>query len=294
MQPRSPAYWHRLGMVEVMQGDSKSALSHFRKAVELKPDYGPAINDIVYSYTKGKQFDAALAELDRLATMPGSSQDEIHRIRGQVFLAKGDMSAAEREFRKAIELNPQNYQTYILLAQLNMQRNNVPQALKDVDQLIAKNGKLGPAYLLKAYYLQVGKDTPGAIANYRKALELDSENPVAANNLAWLLCENNSNLEEALSLAKAARKKVPEDPEVADTLGWIYYKMKNYTLAVDQLLFSVNNRKQPRAEHYFHLGMTYYAKGDLILAKQTLRKSLELSPSFPGAAEARKILQLPS
>ena len=159
-----------------MQGDSAAALAHFRKAVELKPDFIAAINDIVYLHLKGKQFDAALAELDRLSKLPSAPQDEIHRFRGQVYLAKGDASAAEREFRKAIELNPQNYQTYIMLGQLNMQRNNIPQALKEVDQLIARNNKLGPAFLLKGYYLQVAKDIPGAMANYRKALELDPQN----------------------------------------------------------------------------------------------------------------------
>jgi tetratricopeptide (TPR) repeat protein len=290
MQPQNSGYWHRLATVEAMQGDNASALAHLRKALELKPDLAVAINDTLYLHLKAKNFDAALAELDRLAKS-SSPQDEIHRFRGQVFSAKGDTASAESEFRKAIEINPKNYQAYILLGQLNMQRNNIPQAIKEVDQLIAQNNKLPAVFLLKGYYLQIGKDIPGAIASYRKTLELDSENPVAANNLAWLLCESNGNLEEALTLAKAARKKASEDPDIADTLGWIYYKMKNHTLAVDQLLFSVNNRKQPKAEHYYRLGMAYYAKGDLILAKQTLRKSLEMDSKIPGADDARKIIK---
>jgi tetratricopeptide (TPR) repeat protein len=149
-----------------------------------------------------------------------------------------------------------------------------------------------PAFLLKAYYLSLAKDVAGAIANYRKSLELDPENAFAANNLAWLLCENNLDLNEALSLARSARKKFPDSPEFADTLGWIHYKQRNYVLAVDQLLFSVNNRPQPSAENYYHLGMAYYAKGDKILAKQTLRRSLELKSDFPGAEEVRNILKL--
>ena len=77
---------------------------------------------------------------------------------------------------------------------------------------------------------------------------------------------------------------------MADTLGWIYYRKKNYTLAVDQFLFSVNNKRQPKADLYYHLGLAYSAKGDGTLAKQALRKALELDPSFQGAAEARKII----
>jgi tetratricopeptide (TPR) repeat protein len=290
INPQNSLYWYRLGVIETMESDTESALKHFRKAVELQPGLVLAINDITYLYVKAGQFEAALSELDRLEKL-SSPKDEIHRYRGQVYLAKGDSQSAEAEFRKSIEINPQNYQNYILLGNLNVQKKNIPQAIKEVDQLISKNNKLPYAFLMKAYYLQIAKDASGAMSNYRKVLELDKENPVAANNLAWLMCEGNINLEEAQSLAKVARKKAPDDPEVADTLGWIYYKLKNYTLAVDQLLFSINNRKQPSALHYYHLGMALYGKGDLAPAKQNLRKALELNPGITGADEIRAILK---
>jgi tetratricopeptide (TPR) repeat protein len=289
LHPKNALYWHRLGVVEVMKGESTAALQHFKKSLEIQPNYIPAANDILYVLLQSKKLDQALAELDGWSKL-GGPQDEIHRFRGQIYLAKGDQASAEIEFRKTIEVNPRNNQTYLYLAQMKMQQKKIPEAIKEVDKLIAGNNKYMPAYMLKAYYLQVSKDIPGAIASYRKTLELDPENPIAANNLAWLLVENNLNLEEALSLAKTARKKRPEEPELADTLGWIYYRMKNYTLAIDQLLFSVNNRQQPRAESYYRLGLAYQAKGDALLAKQTLRKALEVNPSFPEAAEARKIL----
>ena len=66
--------------------------------------------------------------------------------------------------------------------------------------------------------------------------------------------------------------------------------MNHHTLAVDQLLFSVNTGR-PKPENYYRLGIAYYAKGDLVLARQTLRKALEMDSSFEGAAEARSVLQ---
>jgi pentatricopeptide repeat protein len=293
LQPGNAAHWNRLGIVEAARGDPASGLLHFRKAVELKPDFIAAINNLVVVQLRNKKYDEALTELGGLSKR-GAPQDEIHRLSGQVYLAKGEDAAAERELRKAIEVNPQNYQSYILLGQMNAQRNNIPQALKEVDQLIAVNAKFVPAYLLKAFYLDSSKDVAGAIENYRRVLQIDPENTIAANNLAWLLCENGTTFEEALSLAQSARRKFPDDPEIADTLGWVYYKMRNYTLAVDQLSFSISHRQNPVAEHYYRLGMAFYGKGDLRMAQQTLRKSLELNPNLSGAEEARKILRLPS
>jgi tetratricopeptide (TPR) repeat protein len=207
----------------------------------------------------------------------------------------GDPDAAEKEWRKTIELNPQNFQAYTLLGQLYLKQNKIPQAIKEIDKLIAQDEKLAPedlqtAYLQKAYYLQLSKDIQGAVENYRKVLELDSQNLIALNNLAWLLADNDLDLEEALALAKEAKKKFPQSSEVADTLGWAYYKMKRYILAADQLLFSVNNRDQPTAENYYRLGMAYYKKDDPVQAKTTLRKALELDDKFDGAEEARRIL----
>jgi tetratricopeptide (TPR) repeat protein len=290
LYPKNALYWHRLGIAEVMKKEPAAALPHFRKALELQPAFVTAANDILYVLLQGKRTDEALAELDRWSKA-GGPQDEIHRYRGQIYLSKGDAAAGERELEKTIELNPRNYQTYLLLAQLKMKQKKLPEAIKEVDKLIAGNKNYVPAYMLKAFYLQESKDIQGAIAGYRKTLELDPENPVASNNLAWLLVENNMNLEEALSLARTARKKIPEEPEMADTLGWIYYKMKNYTLAVDQFLFSVNNRRQPKAESYYHLGLAYKAKGDATQAKQMMRKALEVNPSFPNAADARKVVE---
>jgi tetratricopeptide (TPR) repeat protein len=290
MQPNNPSYWYGLAMVDAIKGDTASALTHFRKVLDLKPDFIAAVKDILFLYVKDKKLDAALAELDRLSQSK-TPQDAIHELRGEVYLAQKNAAAAEQEWRKTIELNPQNYQAYVMLGMLKRMQNQLPQAIKEIDQLIARNDKLPQAYILKSQYLTQSKDTSGAIENLRKALKLDPENPIASNDLAWIFCETNSNLEEALSLAKTAKKKFPEDVEISDTLGWVYYKMKNYALAIDQLSFSLNNRKQPAAENYYRLGMAQYAKGDILQAKQNLKKSLALNPKFEGAEEARKILK---
>ena len=60
--------------------------------------------------------------------------------------------------------------------------------------------------------------------NYRKALEIAPETPIAANNLAWLIAENQGNLDEALQLATGAVSKNQTVAGFYDTLGWVYLK----------------------------------------------------------------------
>ncbi len=290
-QPQNAYYWHRFGLAEVASGATAAAMEHFKKAVSIKPDFLPAINDILYLYFKDKKYDAALAELDRIGGR--SPQDEVAIFRGKIQSSRNNYGEAEKEFRRAIEINPQNYQAYILLGQLNLQQKKFPEAVAEVDKLIAKNEKFTAAYLLKGFYLQSARNNTGAIENYRKALNMEPDNVVAGNNLAWLLADTGkaADLDEALKIAGEIKKLAPENAEVADTLGWIYYKKKYYAPAVDQLLFSVNHR-QGKAEHYYRLGLAYNAKGDLMLAQQTLRKALEMDPRYPDAQEAKRILTL--
>jgi len=64
--------------------------------------------------------------------------------------------------------------------------------------------------------------TTGAERAYRRALDLAPDDTDALNNLAWLLLQNGSGLEEAESLARrAAAQPGPDRPEILDTLARI-------------------------------------------------------------------------
>jgi len=49
------------------------------------------------------------------------------------------------------------------------------------------------------------------------------------------MLEHGGNVDVALSLAQIARRRLPELPNVADTLGWAYYHKATYGLAIDLL-----------------------------------------------------------
>ena len=55
-------------------------------------------------------------------------------------------------------------------------------------------------------------------------LEIRKDFAPAANNVAWVLAEHGGNIDEALNWAQVAKEKMPQDPSIMDTLGWIYYK----------------------------------------------------------------------
>jgi hypothetical protein len=56
--------------------------------------------------------------------------------------------------------------------------------------------------------------------------------PLAENNLAYPMLEHGGNTDVARSLAQTARQKLPDSPDVADTLAWAYYKKGVNKLAI--------------------------------------------------------------
>jgi Flp pilus assembly protein TadD len=115
--------------------------------------------------------------------------------------------------------------------------------------------------------------------NYLLALKADPNNETAGNNLAFILAEQGQDLTTALGYAQIARRKQPDNPAIADTLGWVHYKMGNFLLARDQLQFAVG--KDPaRAQFQYHLGLIYKSNKQAVEARTALTKAVNSPDIF--------------
>jgi Flp pilus assembly protein TadD len=133
------------------------------------------------------------------------------------------------------------------------------------------------------------RDAAGAQLRYERAVQFDPNAAVAANNLAWMYAQNGGNLDAALQLAQAAKRQLPDTPEVDDTLGFIYYKKDLASLAVPLLQATVE-KAPSNPEYHYHLGLAYQRIGDKAKASESLTRALALKPDFSGAQDARATL----
>jgi tetratricopeptide (TPR) repeat protein len=113
--------------------------------------------------------------------------------------------------------------------------------------------------------------------------------PIVANNLAFIYAEQGTNLDMALQLATTAKQGLPDNPDVDDTLGWIYYKKDMAKLAIRSLEDSLK-RRPDTPEVLYHLGLAYSKAGDQDKAREALERALKLNPQFPGHDVARQTL----
>ena len=101
--------------------------------------------------------------------------------------------------------------------------------------------------------------------------------------------EHGGNVDVALSHAQIARQKMPNSPNVADTLGWAYFHKGIYGQAITYLEEAVKGVPDSPTYHY-HLGRAYQKAGDLTKARLHFKRALELKPKENVKAECLKLL----
>jgi len=176
-----------------------------------------------------------------------------------------------------------------MLARVYVEQGKMDQALTEFKTLAQREPKSVGARTMVGAILQTQNKREEAKKAYRETLAVDSTAAVAANNLAWMVTEDNGNLDDALQLVQTARTKLPDSPEVNDTLGWIYYKKGMHDLAIAAFKQSVE--KQPNtATFQYHLGLAAAKAGQFTQARQALETALRLDPKSADAGEAKAAL----
>lgn len=133
------------------------------------------------------------------------------------------------------------------------------------------------------------EQTDRAAELYRKSLALapkDKPNVAARcyNDLGYLWLERNDKIDEAGELIRTALSMVKDHPGYLDSLGWFYFKKKEFPAALEQLEKAASLQKSPDPETLDHLAQTLW---ELNRRPEALAK-LEQAAALPNAPEAVK------
>jgi tetratricopeptide (TPR) repeat protein len=279
---------YRLGLVARAEKNDAKALAYFEEALRRTPTAIEPITQIAtVKIAQGKSNDARERVNKQIEASPNNPM--LYNLLGQLWMQAKDTGQAEIAFKKAIELDSSLLSAYLNLGQLYHQADKRDQAVKEYEAVLAKDPKGLQAHMLLGIIHESQKEYEKAQGHYQESLKINPRFAPAANNLAWILAERGGNLDSALSYAQTAREQKPDDPHIADTLGWIYYKKNAYPLAVSLLKEAVEKLPNDSVVQ-FHYGMAQYKNGDATGAKKTLQASLKLSQNYSGSEEAKKTL----
>jgi tetratricopeptide (TPR) repeat protein len=286
--PKQPVGYLKMGVSRKLQQKPSEAVGFFAQAIERNPKDLMAINEYIFALGASKQEQKAKKTLEEyLAKEPKNPL--MWEMAGRFHLASRNPADAETAFLKVIELAPDSVQPYYELGVMYAAQQRLPEAEKKFRTVVEKNEKNVSAHTLLGVVLNSQNKIDESNKHYRRALELDPRNPLAANNLAANLSDHGGNIDEALKFAQIARGTAPEDPNVGDTLGWIYYRKGLFDIALPLVEEAARKLSKNPAVRY-HYGMALSKKGKIKEAAAELKAALAIDAKFFGAEEARKTL----
>jgi tetratricopeptide (TPR) repeat protein len=285
--PKDPRGPYLVGISLRAQNKPDEARREFEAALALVPDYVDALTQLVSMDLAAKEPDAALRRVKgQIARAPNSRA--LYQLLGRTHEVRREAGLAESAYRKAIELDPRTVGAYADLARLYASAGRVDDALTTVAEGLTVSPKDSGLFLVAGTLYERKGNIPEAQDAYEKALAVNPGLAMAANNLAYLLSEHGGDADRALALARTAKRAAPADPHVSDTLGWILYKRGSYQEALPLLRQSAATLREPVVQ--YHLGMAAFKAGDQSTAREALTQALRSPASFPGRAEAERIL----
>jgi tetratricopeptide (TPR) repeat protein len=288
LAPNDPRAYASLGELYTAQKKFPEAQKNFELALQKNPRSSEGLSGEMRLLLLEKLPARALARIQsQIALAPDYAP--FYVLLGQLQLSQKDLTGSEQSLRKATSIDPNSSDAIFLLAQVQQQKGSLDDAKASFELLRQKNPRDPRAYSFLGMIDEAQHDWQQAEEQYKKALDIDPSNAIAANNLAYMLLEHGGNVDVALTYAQTARRGMPDSPNTADTLASVYLRKGNYQLAEDLLNEAV--RKSPDNQGYlYHLGLAYQGMKDIPKAKSCFQRALEMNPKSDQADAIRKSL----
>lgn len=263
------------------------AIKSFAAAMELEPDNKFAVYSFGVASAMVGRRDDALKAFERAAALAPQDPAPL-RAAGRLHLEAGATDKALDAFDRGLKRQPKFVPLMLdrgdALARQGKWADAISQivaASRAVPASAQVQVKLGDAY-------QGATRWSEARSAYAKAIELDGKNPLAHNNLAWMLVQQGGSPEKAVESAKKAVSLAPKSAPFLDTLGWAQRAAGDLAGASESLRRATEIEPNA-AEFQFHYGVVLVDLKRTGEARVVLNRALD--PKFPKAEEARRLLR---
>ncbi|MDF1632278.1 tetratricopeptide repeat protein [Mycoplana sp. MJR14] len=194
----------------------------------------------------------------------------------------GKVDEAKKHLKALIDEDPKDMRSYLAYGSVLSDAKEYKEMGEVYDRAVDAMGNV-PNRSQWTIYFQRGiayerqKKWDLAEPNFRKALELNPEQPQVLNYLGYSWVDMNTNLEEGLDMIRRAVSAKPDDGYIVDSLGWAYFRLGQYDDAVTELERAAELRAgDPTIND--HLGDAYWRVGRKLEATFQWNRALGLKP----------------
>ena len=262
------------------------AVTVYKKAVQLKPDYQQAHNNLGKVYFTLGHYDDAIAEYNNALKIDHDFPYAYNNM-GVLYNKLGRQEDAVAAYKKALSLDPKYADAYYNVGNIYEARMQYDLAMEayqsaltfDPTQVYVHNN-LGTIYDKKGRL-------EDAISEYKYAIKLDPKYPYSYNNLGASLTKKGD-MDGALAEFQKATELFPNQPDFHFNLGYTYLQKEDFNNALKE--FEVTLKIAPsHAEALFSIGNIYYRQGQKDKAAKSWQAVLNINPNH---GKAKKSLEM--
>jgi Tfp pilus assembly protein PilF len=284
--PNNPYLHFQRGFALLKQERYAEAEAAYRQAIELKPDYALAYNNLGKVLHDQGRVDEAIAEYQKAIQLDPKIA-MAHANLGGALYNKGRVDEAMTECQKALELDPKNAIAHNNLGLVLERKGRWDEGIAEYQQAIKLDPKFAIAHNNLGNSLKSKGQVDEAIAEYQKALELDPKYAHAHSNLGIALV-NKGRMDEAIAEFQAALEMDPKNAKTHNGLGAALRNKGRMDEAIASCKKAIE--LDPKfAEAHNGLGMALHVQGlrhvqgRLDEAIAEYQKAIELDPKNSAA-----------
>jgi tetratricopeptide (TPR) repeat protein len=198
-------------------------------------------------------------------------------LEARIELAQDNPDRAEAAFKRAVELDPDDAVAYQSLASFYRMTGRLDESIATYKRSLDQNPDSARLNERLAILYEYKGERDLAMTHYERAIELDSSLGESKNNLAYLIAEHGGDLDRALDLAQEAKALLPDNPNTADTLGWVLYKRGIPSAAIGYLreaMAGFAGEDDALGIVGYHLAQAYEANEQPERALETLEEAI--------------------
>ena len=290
-KPTNPLGYIKLYRFYLNQNEPGKALEALEQGYGKNQRSAPLLMELIQEYVRQNKHQDATALCEE--RIDKNNNDVVaYYLLGFIRGSLKDYPAAENALQKAIDLQPMWPPPHQSLAGIYLAQGKKKEAIEKYEAALQANSQNAAAYLSLGLLYEKDREFDKAMQVYERALKANPNFWFAANNLAFLLGEfsnQKADLERALDLSQKALKLRPGDPAILDTIGWVYYRMGDFSKAQGLIEQALAGAPDSPILNY-HMGMALYRTDQLPEAAEKLAKALEGDAEFNGRAEAEETL----
>ncbi len=283
-----------LGIAEALQQErgSARAVLYARLALYLQPELAEGQILIGDTLAGQQNLDAAIEAYNSID--PQSPLSAVAKIRkAQSLHEQEEKEAAFSLLEEIADEDPTRTDALIELGNL-LRRDEQYQRAEEaytraISRLDEPKNEHWTLYYSRGISFERTERWSEAESDFLYALELEPEQPFVLNYLGYSWVDQGLNLDQAKDMLHRAVDARPDDGFIVDSLGWVYYRLKDYEKAVDSLERAVVLQPGDPVIND-HLGDAYWKVGREREAIFQWQRALTLDPEEDVVATIKEKL----